>query len=455
MSSLSSPLRINQPGMIGQTVSHYRILEKLGEGGMGVVYRAEDVRLGRQVALKALSPELAHDPQHRKRFQQEARAAAILAHPGIATVYELEEAGEDLYIVYEYVRGENLRTVIDREKPELGQLLEMVVDITEALASAHESGIVHRDLKPENVMLTREGRCKILDFGLARFEFKGLDHPTVSRLTEPGLVVGTIAYMSPEQLEGEEPDFRSDIFSFGSLLYELASGIHPFEASTPASTIARILTSEPVPLLQRNPLTPPELDRIARKCLRRRPGERYQSTRDLAVDLENLRREHVTGLRTTVLDLPASESSVLRGAFSNSTLSPLRWWEINHLFCLSFIPIFVYLSWKAKEWIPGLLGLGLFFAVTVLAAILFNLRAYLLLTALFHPRGLAAEVRRIEPWQRRVDIVFMLVLVATAAAIAVSHPAVAGLLAALAAGGIIIHVLVEPAIARSAFPAEH
>ncbi|MBI4466748.1 MAG: protein kinase, partial [Acidobacteria bacterium] len=440
--------------MIGETVSHYRIEEKLGEGGMGVVYRAQDIRLGRSVALKALTPEFARDPARRKRFQQEARAAASLTHPGIAAVYALEEVGEDLYIVYEYVRGQNLRGLVTRGDLKLEGLLDIATDVAAALAAAHAQGVVHRDIKPENIIRTPEGNTKILDFGLARFQPGSLDSATHSAgLTDTGSIVGTVAYMSPEQLEGREADFRTDIFSFGVLLYELATGVRPFEGTSPASTIARILTTEPVPMIQRNPVTPPELDRIVRKCLRKRPEERYQSTRDLLVDLETLRRD-TSAVRPPAVAAPPEEveASLLGRAFSVYGATPRRWWELNHLFCILGASIPVVIAWKVKEWVPGTWGLGLFFTVLVFVAALVTLRLYLLVTAAFIPSALPNEVRRVEPWQWRVDLAFMVVLLVMAGQIATSHTAAAALLLVLAIAGIVVRLLVEPAIARAAFP---
>jgi hypothetical protein len=439
--------------MIGQTISHYRIVEKLGEGGMGVVYRAEDTRLGRTVALKALAPHLARDPQHRKRFQQEARAAASLTHPSIAAVYELEEVGEDLYIVYEYVPGENLRASVTRGGLEQETLLHIAIELARALAAAHEHGITHRDLKPENAVRTREGATKILDFGLARIQPAALDPSNAStRLTDAGLVVGTPAYMSPEQLEGKEVDFRTDLFSFGVLLYELATGTHPFQGSSPASTIARILTADPTSLRQRNPLTPPELDRIVRKCLRKRPQERYQSTRDLVVDLEQLRRDARELRQPIAPEVGPEEPTLLRRAFQLIGPSPRRWWELNHLFCILGASVPLLVCWKVKGWIPGTWGLTLFFAVLAFVAGLVTLRLYLLCIAAFAPGALPNEVRRVEPWQWRVDLVFMGLLLVMAATIASTHTGWAALLVALAVAGIVVRLVVEPGIVRAAFP---
>jgi serine/threonine protein kinase/TolB-like protein/Tfp pilus assembly protein PilF len=276
----------------GQVLGHYRLLERLGEGGMGVVWRAEDTRLQRQIALKFLLADAAHDSARRQRFEQEARAAAALSHPRIATVHELTGADDQIFIVFEYVPGTTLRTSIVPGGISTENLLGIAADIADALAVAHAAGVVHRDLKPENVMRMPSGHCKVLDFGLARISVAPTsDGVTRSYLTSAGMVLGTVGYMAPEQLEGKPADFRADIFAFGTLLYELATGVHPFHGSSPASTIVSIVKEEPRPLTERCRSHPAELDRIVRKCLRKNREERYQSTLDLLVDLRSLKRE--------------------------------------------------------------------------------------------------------------------------------------------------------------------
>ncbi len=284
--------------MIGQTISHYRIEEKVGQGGMGVVYRARDTRLDRTVALKMLLPEFAADPGLRRRLATEARAASALNHPAIATVHDFEEVDDSTFIVYEYVKGTNLREMMRRRSLDLPAVLAICIQIAEGLAAAQEADIVHRDLKPENVMITEASRVKILDFGLAKLRPRAAETTRASPLdgeaptlsTAPGLLLGTVSYMSPEQLEGEEVDHRTDVFSFGVMLYEMVARRHPFVGKSPISTIGNILKEEPASLALWNPQAPAELERIIRKCVRKRPEERYQSTRDLLVDLETIRR---------------------------------------------------------------------------------------------------------------------------------------------------------------------
>ncbi len=298
--------------MVGKIISHYRIEEKLGQGGMGIVYRAVDTRLHRTVALKMLLPELSADPSLRKRLANEARAASALNHPVVATVHDFDEAGDCMFIVYEYVEGNTLRDVMNQKPLSLSEWLAMSIQIAEGLACAHDAGVVHRDLKPENVMLSADGRIKILDFGLAKIHrpiaggtAASQDRTLASVTAVTGTVIGTINYMSPEQLEAQSVDYRSDIFSFGIVLYEGATGRHPFIGSTPLSTIGNILKAEPASLSASSPLSgagpaksgllPADFQRVTDKCLRKQRAERYQSTHDLVVDLQALYRSVTNG----------------------------------------------------------------------------------------------------------------------------------------------------------------
>ncbi len=280
----------------------YEVEEEIGRGGMGVVYRARDTRLPRSLALKMLPAELTDDAELRRRLAQEARAASSINHPGVATVFDFEEHGAERFIVYEYVEGETLRERLNRRRFSTEEILEVSIQMANALSAAHERGVVHRDLKPENVMLvpTPEGsaRIKILDFGLAKLRpplmsasRAGAEMATAPVTTSPGLLVGTVNYMAPEQLSGEPADARTDLYGLGMVVYEMATGINPFLGETPTSTIANILTREAPPVPERNPVAPAELDRMLRKCLRKRREERYQSARELLVDLSNLRRD--------------------------------------------------------------------------------------------------------------------------------------------------------------------
>jgi TolB-like protein/predicted Ser/Thr protein kinase len=286
--------------MIGRTLSRYRILGRLGAGGMGEVYLGEDLRLGRKVALKLLAPEMAASPERRARFEREAKAVAALNHPNIVTIYSIEEAEDRHFITMELVEGRTLRELIPRPGGiTLQTFLELSVPIADALHAAHQSGITHRDLKPSNIMVTTEGKVKILDFGLAKVNVEarssaGDDSATLA-LTREGAVLGTVAYMSPEQLQAKPADPRSDIFSLGVVLYEMATSRRPFAGDTWADVVSSIIKDVPVPPSQLNPAFPPALDRIVGRCLEKDPEQRYQSALDVRVDLEGMRNTQGTG----------------------------------------------------------------------------------------------------------------------------------------------------------------
>jgi WD40 repeat protein len=274
--------------MKGKTLGNYEIVDKLGEGGMGEVWRARDIRLGRSVALKVLPPKLANDPNRRQRFEAEARAVGQLNHPNIVAVYDVGQQDGLGYLVSELVDGESLRALISRGPLALRKLVDLGAQVADGLAAAHSSGIVHRDLKPEDIMVTRDGRAKILDFGLAKQIVKPTgDETATNTLSEPGVVMGTVGYMSPEQVRSEPVDPRSDIFSFGCILYELASGKRAFQGRSAVDVMSAILNSEPPELVAGNAALPPALDTIIRRCLEKRPEQRFQSASDLAFALRS------------------------------------------------------------------------------------------------------------------------------------------------------------------------
>jgi non-specific serine/threonine protein kinase len=282
--------------MIGQTVSHYRITSKLGGGGMGVVYEAEDTRLGRRVALKFLPEEMLEKPDILERFQREARVVAALNHPNIVTIYAVEEADGVPFITMELVEGTSLETRVVRGGMPVKDLLDLAVPIANALAAAHERNIVHRDLKPGNVLVGNDGRLRVLDFGLAKLRDAGdsEDVATAIRsaeLTEAGAVLGTVPYMSPEQVQGKPADHRSDIFSFGVMLYELATGTRPFQGETPADLISSILRDKPRELREIRVDIPDQFGRVVRRCLEKDSSRRYQTAIDLRLELEELQKE--------------------------------------------------------------------------------------------------------------------------------------------------------------------
>jgi len=302
--------------MIGTKVSHFEITDKLGEGGMGEVWLARDIRLGRMVALKILPPARAESEDRRRRFEDEARAASALNHPGIAHIYDVGEADGIHFIAMEHVDGESIDHRMARAPLTTAEIVDLGARLADALAAAHGQGVTHRDIKPSNLMITAEGRLKVFDFGLAKLRpgfGKGGGEATTQTMTQPGVVMGTVQYMSPEQALGKEADHRSDLFSTGVVLYEMATGRLPFRGSTPTETITEIVRSEPEPVSDLSPATPPELERIIRKCLEKDASRRYQSARELAVDLDNLKRDTESGVTVMAPERRAPSRAAMVG----------------------------------------------------------------------------------------------------------------------------------------------
>ena len=281
--------------IVGKQIGHYQVLGHIGRGGMGEVFLAQDMSLSRKVALKLLRTDFTRNEGRLRRFRQEAQAASALNHPNILTIHEIGHEGSLHFMATEYVEGETLRQHIARARLTLGQTLDVAVQVASALAAAHQAGIIHRDIKPENIMLRTDGYVKVLDFGLAKLgEQKPIDTvaPTLPKVeTEPGVVMGTVSYMSPEQARGVAVDARTDIWSLGVVLYEMAAGRQPFEGDTASDVMSLILQKEPLPLTHSLPEVPGELERIVRKALRKDKDERYQTIKDLVIDLRNLRKE--------------------------------------------------------------------------------------------------------------------------------------------------------------------
>jgi len=427
------------PPVLPASIGPYRIIRVLGQGGMGVVYLAEDSRLGRTVALKAVAPRFAGDTARRERLRREARAAASLVHPGIATVFALEEIDGELYIATEHVAGLTLREELDGGRLPMPRVIETTLAIARPMAAAHERGLVHRDLKPENVMRTPEGAVKILDFGIAQMRETG-DGP--SRLTEEGAVLGTPAYMSPEQIRGGPVDARSDVFSLGIIAYELATGAHPFEGRTPMVTVARILTADPSPLGDDGGIGGAEagwFDPIVRVCLQKDPHARFASAQSLVHALERA-RDGLTSGRANGLVVGPTPST-----------SPFWWWQFHQAAAsISYLAVLIPL-WFEREWIGGVPGLSLFLAALVAALVASALRLHLWFTVRSYPSEWETQRASARLWIRAGDVALAAVLLVAVALTLATHARMAVLLVAAAVAIGLSSAVIEPATTRASF----
>ena len=423
--------------LAGRTIGNYVIQRELGRGGMGVVYLAQDVRLGRTVAVKALSPTYSQSPTVRQRLLNEAKMAAGLSHPGIATVYALEEIDGELYLVCEYIPGAPLRALVESGPLPIVDVIDIGLQLARALAEAHTKGIVHRDIKPENVIKTPSGVIKVLDFGLARAEYA-----MQTRLTQTGMVVGTPAYLSPEQALGQDTDFRTDIFTFGLLLYELASGTNPFAAGTIPATIARIVNEDPPLLSAVQPQSVPGLDRIVLRCLQKNPHARYRSTQEIVVDLELLRSEmrNKSGSGGEV-PIPAPVPQ-----------SRSRQWLVNHQVIMSVIYVaLLYPAWVARGSLPSPWNSAFLLGVLAAAAAGTTLRLHLWFTASALPGQFAEQHQSTARLTRFCDRVFAGIQFAAALGISGMHPEFAMLFVAASVAILVGAYVIEPATAKAAF----
>jgi len=423
----------------GTMLGTYRIERTLGSGGMGTVYLAHDTTLGREVTLKVLHAEDGVDLRRQERLRFEARAAAGLAHPNIATVYALEEFDGDLCIVSEFVPGRTARELLEQGPLDLATVLRVATDVTRALAAAHARGILHRDLKPENILVGDNGVTRVLDFGIARGMVASLDQP---RLTATGMIVGTPGYISPEQLEGGAGDGRSDVFALGIVLYELATGTNPFQGRTPASTAARILTLEPPAPSRANPMFPPALDAMAARCLRKDPAARYGSADEVMADLERLSATLASG-GSAALAKPAPFVLGSSGARS--------WWRTHQRAVIAVVALLAIGNWWLASWIGAPLRYALFALVLALAVADGTLRVHLLFVERQGLPALAQQLARTRPWLLLIELLMGLGVAGAASLVISSHQAIGIAMLAVSTGMVVTGWAIEPVTTQAAF----
>jgi hypothetical protein len=415
---LSQPVAERLPDLLeddtalepGATIGSYTIVRELGRGGMGRVYLATDSKLNRTVALKVLAPHLLRDPLQRERLRREARAAAGLTHPGICTVFALEEIDGELYIATEYIDGVTLGEEIRaNRRPSEDEILRTAREVAAALAAAHAADIVHRDLKPDNVMRARDGRLKILDFGLARAQ--GPEHSAAATFaTRPGLLIGTPGYIAPEQLAGERGDARADVYAFGVMMYEYAAGSHPFATGAPK--------------------TIPAIGGIVSRCLKQSPDERYASAGEIAAALEGA---HFS---------------------SAATLPSTTWWRVHQLVIIALYFAASALAWQIKAWIETPVTVAIFIALGAAATIGGVFRGHLVFTERMNRANLAAERARAVRATRLVDLLFSLLLMLDGVIVASFRALPSVFTVSLAVSIALAALVLEPATTKASFPDE-
>jgi serine/threonine protein kinase len=441
----------------GSHIGPYRIERDLGRGGMGIVYLAEDERLGRRVALKALPSDLASNAELRQRMRREARAAATISHPSVATVYALEEIDDHLFIVSEYVEGETLRAAISRGPMAASPVRGIAAQIARALCAAHEAGVVHRDLKPENVLLNVAGDVKVVDFGIAHVE-----GPETTRLTRAGAMLGTPAYMAPEQLVGATVDGRADIYAFGVVLNEMVTGRHPL-SSSPASV-------------------PPPFAAMIARCMQPDPAARYASARELLSAIESITRDAEAGSAARRRPRGPAEAGHDEGpaeaghyggsgaetghdedghsvnvgsGFSRTpptaTGSARWWWEFHQASVALVYWLMVIPAWRARESLGAPWGRAFFIVTLVAVIVAANLRLNLWFTSRFYPGELRWARRRVGRWIRAADWVFALTLATGGLVIGEDGSPIAVLLISVAIGAVVAFLVIERVTTRAAF----
>jgi hypothetical protein len=428
------------PRPAGTIVGQYRIDGVLGQGGMGVVYRAEDLRLGRVVALKAVTSALTKDAARRERLRREARASAQFIHPGIATVFALEEFGEELFIAGEFVPGETLRDEIARGPLDAQRVLDTAIELAEALAAAHDHGIVHRDLKPENVMRLPSGRVKILDFGLATVRDVS---PSAARLTSDGVILGTPAYMSPEQIRRDGMDGRSDLFSLGIVLFELLTGAHPFGSGNGATLLARILERPPAEFSvdpgndRASSQIRRGLEALIRTLLQKAPSSRFASAHQLLAALQRVR----AGGATATLPAGADDAAEAR-----------RWWRFHQIVTCVFYVAVLIPAWSARSTLGPRIGRPIFLVAVVAIVGAITLRLHFWFAAASLPGEWARQHASSWVWLRVADILLVVSLAALGLSVLQTDNVVAAVtLVICAVITLVSATIIEPATTRAAF----